>query len=210
MDDRTTKKPRRSWLQFSVRALLLAVILIAVFLGVQVNRARTQARAVAAVKAYGGFVHYDYEYVSGAYKSGCEPWAPSWLRAAIGDDFFRTAVEVNLIYDGTGAAQVQTARTDDAVMPVLRDLPGLKTLCIHEGQATDLSGWKCSGISSSLENLSSIPRGDQPDRRRSRQSGRIKTSQRPVARSGQRHRRGARASLQALLSEEALHLARSR
>ena len=157
MDDATTKQKRRSWLQFSVRALLLAVILIAVFLGVQVNRARTQARAVAEVKAYGGFVHYDYEYVNGAYKSGCQPWAPSWLRAAIGDDFFRTAVEVNLICDGVGAAQVLTARTDDAVMPVLRDLPGLKTLLIHEGQATDQSMEVVRHLSS-LENLY-IPEG---------------------------------------------------
>ncbi len=90
--------------------MLLAVIMIAAFFGVQVNRARTQARAVAQVKAYGGFVHYDDEYVNGAYKSGCQPWAPSWLRAAIGDDFFRTAVEVNLVFDGAGAAEVQMAR----------------------------------------------------------------------------------------------------
>ena len=152
MDDANTKLKRRSCVQFSVRALLLAVIMIAVFLGVQVNRCATQARAVAEVKAYGGFVHYDYEYKNGAYKSGCEPWAPSWLRAAIGDDFFRTAVEVNLIFDGAGAAQVQTDRTDDAVMPVLRDLPGLKTLVIHEGQATDRS-MEVVGHLSSLENL---------------------------------------------------------
>jgi hypothetical protein len=157
MDEAKTKQKRRSWLQFSVRALLVAVLITAVFLGVQVNRARAQARAVAEVKAYGGFVHYDYEYVNGAYKPGCEPWAPSWLRAAIGDDFFRTAVEVNLICEGVGPTQVQTARTDDAVMPVLRDLPGLKALSIHEGQATDRSMEVVRHLGS-LENLS-IPEG---------------------------------------------------
>ena len=139
MGDATTKCHRRSWIQVSVRSLLLIIVITAVFLGVQVNRARTQAHAAAAIKNYGGFVHYDYEYANGAYKPGGEPWAPAWLRAAIGDEFFRTVVDVNLILDGVGAAQVQTERTDDAVMPVLRDLPAVKTLAIHEGQATDRS-----------------------------------------------------------------------
>jgi hypothetical protein len=150
--DLKTNRPRRCWIQFSVRTAVIGVAAAAVFLGLEVNSARKQATAVAAVKAYGGFVHYDYEYVNGTYVPGRQPRAPDWLRHAIGDDYFRTVVEVNLIFDGAGAAQVQTERTDDAVMPALRDLTSVKTLIIHEGQATDGS-MEIVGRLGSLENL---------------------------------------------------------
>jgi hypothetical protein len=94
VNDAKTNRPRRSWIQFNVRAALIGVAAAAVFLGLEVNWARKQTTAVAAVKAYGGFVHYDHEYVKGAYVPGREPLALQWLRRAIGDDFFRTVVEV--------------------------------------------------------------------------------------------------------------------
>ena len=94
MNDAKTNRPRRSWIQFNVRAAVIGVAAVAVFLGLEVNWARKQTTAVAAVMAYGGFVHYEHEYVGGAYVPGREPLAPQCLRRAIGDDFFRTVVEV--------------------------------------------------------------------------------------------------------------------
>ncbi len=152
MNDPKTNRRQRSWIQFNVRTAVIGVAAAAVFLGLEVNWARKQATAVAAVKAYGGFVHYGYEYINGAYVPGRQPWAPEWLRRAIGDDFFRTVVEVNLVFDGAGASQAQTVRTDDAVMPTLGDLPSVKTLIIHEGQATDRA-MEIVGRLGSLENL---------------------------------------------------------
>ena len=126
-------------MQFNVRAAVIGVAAVAVVLGWEVNGARKLATAVAAVKEYGGFVHYDYDYVNGTYVPGRQPWAPQWLRRAIGDDFFRRVVEINLVFDGEGSRQVQTQRTDDGVMPALGDLTGARTLFLHEGQATDRS-----------------------------------------------------------------------
>jgi hypothetical protein len=60
---------------------MLLVLILAVLLGWRVNKARQQRRVVAAVEQYGGWVHYDYEFVSGKLTPGQEPWAPHWLRA---------------------------------------------------------------------------------------------------------------------------------
>src|SRR6476659_4651164 len=92
------------WFRFSLRTLLLLITALCVWLGIQVNAARRQREAVAAILKAGGRVHYDYEIVpqpwppktlqTGIY--GIDPQAklpgPAWLRQGIGDDSFRTAV----------------------------------------------------------------------------------------------------------------------
>ncbi len=55
----------RKYLRVSLRTLMLLVLLFAVLLGFQVNKARQQRRVVAAVEKYGGWVHYDHEFVAG-------------------------------------------------------------------------------------------------------------------------------------------------
>ena len=60
----------RKHLRFSLRSLMLLVLILAVFLGWRANKARQQRRVVAAVEAYGGWVHYDYESVSGKLTPG--------------------------------------------------------------------------------------------------------------------------------------------
>jgi hypothetical protein len=82
VNDAKTNRPRRSWIQFNGRAAVIGVAAAAVFLGLEVNWARKQTTAVAAVKAYGGFVHYDHEYVKGAYVPGREPLAPRQVATA--------------------------------------------------------------------------------------------------------------------------------
>src|SRR5262245_19520109 len=52
------RTPRR-WLTLSRRRSLVLVLLFGLWLGWQVNLARKQREAVAAVKEYGGFVRYD-------------------------------------------------------------------------------------------------------------------------------------------------------
>jgi hypothetical protein len=54
-----TTKPNRLWFRISIRMMLLIVLLIAVLLGWQVNKARVQREAVESVQRYGGWVHYD-------------------------------------------------------------------------------------------------------------------------------------------------------
>ena len=78
-----------------------------------VNNARQQREAVAALQKFGGFVHYDWEFVDGPVKvprgnsiwmpswgkltPGRKPWAPDWLRRALGDEYFQSIVHVTTI-----------------------------------------------------------------------------------------------------------------
>jgi hypothetical protein len=108
--------PRR-WFQFSLRALLLALTVFAVWLGVQVNCVRRQRETVQAILAAGGKAFYDYQIEPGQFFTpDAEPAAPRWLRKWIGDDFFRDVVDVDL------------NRTDvaDAWLTRLNDLPRIK------------------------------------------------------------------------------------
>jgi hypothetical protein len=99
----TTPKPRRGRFAVSVRTLMLLVLLACLALGWRVNRAQTQRRAVARIKAAGGSVKYDYE-VGGEYppkwavrtKGEPVPWGPAWLRKWIGDEYFQEVTIVSL------------------------------------------------------------------------------------------------------------------
>ena len=56
---------KRRWVTFGLRGLLLLVLVIGLWLGWAVHKARQQREAVAAVKKFGGWVHYDYEFAPG-------------------------------------------------------------------------------------------------------------------------------------------------
>lgn len=113
-------RPKRSWLQFRLRTLLLLVTLLAVWLGLQADRARRQARAVQALGNTALFVVFDYQmpdhgpWTEEQYDNADtqrQPPGPAWLRWLIGDDYFRTVV----------GARHLTHET----IPYVRDLPQL-------------------------------------------------------------------------------------
>ena len=62
MTDTPKTKRKRRFLRFSLRTLLLVMLVLCVVLGWTVNRAQ-QRRAVQAVKEMGGSVIYDFEAV---------------------------------------------------------------------------------------------------------------------------------------------------
>ena len=134
MDMETSGRRR---LRLSVRAMLVVILGVGLWLGYLANGARRQQRAVAKIRAYGGFAHYDFEMVNGAVVPGRVPRGPRWLRERLGIDYFATVTDVNLVFEGAGTKQVATERKDPEVMSAVRDLSGLKSLLIHEGQATD-------------------------------------------------------------------------
>jgi hypothetical protein len=60
----TTPKPHRRWLQFSLRTMLLLVLIASVplgWLGMKVREARQQWEAVRAIRMVEGVVEYDFE-----------------------------------------------------------------------------------------------------------------------------------------------------
>lgn len=70
-------KPKRHWVQFSLRACLLLVTLISVALSMWVVPAERQRRAVAAVSALGGNISYGNEVAS---KTFLGKWRQAYLR----------------------------------------------------------------------------------------------------------------------------------
>ena len=112
---RVANKPRRRWFQFSLRTVLIGVTVAACgmgWLGVRVKDARKQAAAVTAVEKLGGFVCYDFQADSmGDGVSALGTPGPAWLRAILGDDFFRSVWLVT--FAGTSITDAELQRLGD-------------------------------------------------------------------------------------------------
>jgi hypothetical protein len=110
--------------QFSIRSLLVLVVVVAVpfsWLAVKMRQASRQREAVQEVVKLGGWVWYDWEGdVSGEPLQ--DPNAPcsKWLRELLGDNFFGS------VY-GLGTGKGSDAVGDDAMVR-LRELPEVKLL----------------------------------------------------------------------------------
>jgi hypothetical protein len=165
-------KPRVRWKTISLRGLLVIVLVIAVWLGWVVNKARRQREAVAALQKFGGFVHYDWEFVNGPVKvpqgnllwmpswgkftPARKPWAPEWLRRAVGDEYFQSIAHVSLYVDikkgVADATWVNMGPADDALCK-LGTQTDVRTLQIGGQQVTD-ENLRYVGQMTGLEELS--------------------------------------------------------
>jgi hypothetical protein len=97
--------PWRRYLRFSVRGLIVVVLVIGGGLGWVIREAHIQRDAVAAIEKAGGWVRYDWEWRNGNSIPGGQPWAPGRLVDLIGVDYFGHVVAVwfwpSLGTDGT-------------------------------------------------------------------------------------------------------------
>ena len=111
---------------------------------------------MAALQKFGGFVHYDWEFVNGPVKvprgnrlwmpswgkftANRKPWAPDWLRCAFGDEYFQSIVHVSLYVDikkgSADAKWVNMGPADDALRKVATQ-SRVRTLQIGAEQVTD-------------------------------------------------------------------------
>src|SRR5262245_49108922 len=128
MGQATDQIPRRR-LRLSLRGMILLVLVLGLWLGWHARRARLQREAVAAVREYGGFVRYDWEFLNGRPATAAAPRAPGWLRRAIGDAYFQEVVEVNLVHatDRRGMPDL-TPGESDALVAKLAAFPHLRHL----------------------------------------------------------------------------------
>jgi Leucine Rich repeat len=103
---------RRWWnyMRFTVRGLIVLVLLIGGWLGWVVRSTRIQREAVAAIRNGEGDVRYDWEWSNGVYNPAGKPWAPQWLVGLIGVDFFGHVNAVWLNVSATDAAMVEVGR----------------------------------------------------------------------------------------------------
>lgn len=110
---------KRRWFQWSLRALLVFVLLCAIscsWLAVRLREVQERREAVATIEGLNGHaVCY--------YWMGDEGTLGKWLRSALGDDFFATFYHANVSHD--------------AAMKCLQKLPQLKSLTLYSPQVTD-------------------------------------------------------------------------
>ena len=135
--DRSTAR-RRGWPTFSLRALLILLTVIAVWLAIETNRARKQAAVVKEIEQLGGSIRFDYDYDSSGHEvANAEPWAPRWLRSFVGEDYFRTVVTLDF---SSAIHQVRDPKAIDftpRALAVIDDLPSLRTLELGDNSEID-------------------------------------------------------------------------
>ena len=90
-------KPRRVRFVISLRALMLLILIVGIWLGLTINRAESQRKAVAALKENGAIVLYDYESMGRAKAPTARQWRLAWAaRRSLGDDYFQSVTYANL------------------------------------------------------------------------------------------------------------------
>ena len=90
----TTPTPRRRWLQFSLRAMLVLMLVVSVPLGwfaFKLRQARQQRQVIEAIKKLGGGVDYYGPASSGMIRSSV-----AWLGEFLGEDLSKDVLSVNL------------------------------------------------------------------------------------------------------------------
>ena len=127
----------RGLFRFRLRTLMLAVLVIGVGMGLYVNRVRRQQAAVAAIRQAGGNVYYDYQQTDGYLDVARESRVPDWLRKKLGNDWFHSVVNVNVIYRNDAKGTSKTAPSNDDFLDALAQLPRLEALVMLHGTASD-------------------------------------------------------------------------
>jgi hypothetical protein len=89
-------RPWRKYLRFSVRGLIVLVLVIGVGLAWLVRSAHIQRDAVASIENTRGQVAYHWDSTNGQQILRGKPWAPRWLVDLIGVDFFGHVTSVRL------------------------------------------------------------------------------------------------------------------
>ena len=162
---------KRRWNTIGLRGLMLLVLVIGLWLGWTVRKARQQREAVKAIQNFGGHVLYDWEFVNGPgvvppgysvwkpswgkFIPGRKPKVPGWLRRAIGDEYFQDIAHVSLlvnIAEGTSTWPLANQTFADEAFRRLSTQFRVRTLQLGGEQISE-SNLAYVGRMSSLEEL---------------------------------------------------------
>lgn len=143
MPEEPSPKSWRYRLRFSVRALMIFVLILGGILGWIVYEAHVQHEAVVAIRRSGGGVGYDWDWRNGRFIRNGKPWCPKWLVDLIGVDYFGSPVVVWFPGKEGGS---------DADLVHIGRLARLDTLDIRSPKVTD-KGLSHSGEMNSLHTL---------------------------------------------------------
>ena len=95
--------------RISLGTLMLLVLVVGGGLGWKANRAHAQRQAVAAIKAAGGGIIYDFQYPNDGKPRPKEPPGPRWLRSMLGDEYFQEVAGVS--FSGPSDSSVKLTPT---------------------------------------------------------------------------------------------------
>ena len=134
----------RQLLRFRLRTLLIAFTIVSIWLALHVTSTRRQQDAVNAIREYGGWVRYDFQYPSGQFSSNdfdskAKSWVPQWALNRLGVDFFHGITFVSLNYSDDSGKRVENGNLTDDALQHLPKLPNLRVLLLSDTQATDSS-----------------------------------------------------------------------
>lgn len=148
----------RPRIRFRLATLLSVITALCVWLGVTVDRAHKQRRAVETVARLDGAVMFDYQFeprgdIEGEMDLRRLPPGPVWARKLLGDDYFRTVVgltidgheqsldtvDLNAVCGlrGLKLLFVRKFAIDDAELGQVSRLPKLEVLNLGSAALTD-------------------------------------------------------------------------
>ena len=179
------EKRRRRWYQYSLRSLLILMLLVSLFMSwftVKRKRALAQKKAVEAIVAADGIVQYDYEFdKNGDWVKGATGRGLQWLRKVVGTDYFDSVASVQVdskegVEGLAGLADLKSieidvtgfnasASVDECIkgIPEIEGVEELKIKGAHPGSAFDALGRLKQLKRLRLDYLSSGPLPDNRD-----------------------------------------------
>ena len=145
--------------QFSLRSLLLLVVVVAIpcsWLETEMKAAREQRAAVEEIRKLGGRVRYDYEPENST--TAVVPPYPAWMQKLFGDDLFADVIEAeientaepNQPFNHTGLSKLNIPgeKFKYLRLAILKRLPLLQNLKLDNANVRDAE----------LENLQGLTR----------------------------------------------------
>ena len=145
-------RPWRRYLRFSVRALIVVVVVIGCCVGWLARGVRIQREAVAAIRKNSGDVWYDWEWRNGRFIRGGKPWAPRWLVDFMGIDYFGHVVWVSLP-NTTSSTMERVGRLDRLRQLSILKSPNIDADLAHLRGLTELTELNLGCSDSTLPNL---------------------------------------------------------
>jgi len=153
MNDSDLPKAKRRWYRFSLRALLIVVLLLSVLPGwfaLKLRQAERQRQAVEAIRKAGGTVLYDYQFheESGMATGVQESPVPAWLRELMGKDFFASVAAVGFHDPEVSTLNSRPTTVDDAdaVLEQVAGLTRVIRLELSANQVTDIGMEQLRGL----------------------------------------------------------------
>jgi hypothetical protein len=143
-------RPWRRILRFSIRGLIVLVLLIGSWFGWIVRSARIQRDAIAVLKRVGGVVVYDSGTTTNPIPQITRPWAPKYVLDFLGIDYFAGVSGVYFPERCSDAELLSVGRltqlhdlyvlpssVSDAGLAHLNRLTNLRELCLDGTEVTD-------------------------------------------------------------------------